>query len=76
MKDKKNELKIDGIYTARDLYTDVMDLYAGKTFKQYSVGFKDLDPYFEDTKTKFQHIHWNAKLRQEFTNTGYHDEIS
>lgn len=53
MTDKKNELKIDGIYTARDLYTDVMDLYAGKTFKQYSVGFKDLEPYLKILKPSF-----------------------
>ena len=53
MNDKKNEQKVDGIYTARDLYTDVMDLYAGKTFQQYSVGFKDLDPYLKILKPSF-----------------------
>ena len=35
--------KLDGIYTARDLYKDVNDLYEGKGHERYDVGFVNLD---------------------------------
>ena len=45
--------KLDGIYTARDLYEDVNDLYEGKTHQQYDVGYKNLDQIFHLVKPMF-----------------------
>ena len=45
--------KIDGIYKATDLTQGVWDLYQGKTQKQYSCGFSDLEPYFKIIKPSF-----------------------
>lgn len=45
--------KLDGIYTARDLYKDVNDLYEGKGHERYDVGFVNLDEIFHITKPMF-----------------------
>ena len=45
--------KLEGIYTARDLYQDVNDLYEGKTHKQYDVGYINLDQIFHLVKPMF-----------------------
>ena len=45
--------KLDGIYTADDLYQPVMDLYQGKTHKQYGTGFKNLDKIYKVVKPCF-----------------------
>jgi len=48
--DKK---KITGIFRAKTLYKDVMELWEGKTHIRYSTGFKDLDPYMRIVKPCF-----------------------
>jgi len=45
--------KFEGIYTARDLYEDVNDLYEGKTHKQFDVGYSCLDEIFHLVKPMF-----------------------
>ena len=45
--------KLDGIYTARDLYKDVNDLYEGKGHERFDVGFLELDQIFHITKPMF-----------------------
>ena len=45
--------KLEGIYTARDLYEDVNDLYEGKTHQQYDVGYSNLDEIFHLVKPMF-----------------------
>ena len=45
--------KLDGIYTARDLYKDVNDLYEGKGHERFDVGFINLDQIFHITKPMF-----------------------
>ena len=47
------EKKTDGIYTANDLYDSVLDLYNGKSHKQYSTGFETLDKYWKIVKPCF-----------------------
>tara|TARA_R100000951_G_scaffold112912_1_gene114021 strand:+ start:1219 stop:2112 length:894 start_codon:yes stop_codon:yes gene_type:complete len=45
--------KIDGLYTANDLYDSVMDLYSGKSHVQYKTGFDSLDPFLKIVKPCF-----------------------
>lgn len=46
--------KLEGIYTARDLYKDVNELYEGKVHKQYTTKvFPDLDKIFKIVKPMF-----------------------
>ena len=44
---------LEGIYTCRDIYKDIKDLYDGKTQKQYDTGFMNLDPYLKIVKPSF-----------------------
>lgn len=45
--------KLDGIFTADDLYHPVMELYQGKTHKQYTTGFESLDKIYKIVKPCF-----------------------
>lgn len=47
---------LEGIYTCRDIYKDIKDLYEGKTQKQYETGFDNLDPLLKIIKPSFMLI--------------------
>ena len=47
---------LEGIYTCRDIYKDIKDLYDGKTQKQYETGFENLDPLLKIIKPSFMLI--------------------
>lgn len=48
--------KIDGVYTIGDLRKSVLDLYTGKSHKQYDCGFDSMKPYFKLVKPSFNLI--------------------
>lgn len=51
---KNSKTKLEGIYTARDLYKDVEELYEGKVHKQFTTGtFPELDSIFKIVKPMF-----------------------
>tara|TARA_Y100001937_G_scaffold33786_1_gene48158 strand:+ start:1226 stop:2101 length:876 start_codon:yes stop_codon:yes gene_type:complete len=45
--------KLDGIFTARDIYKDVKSLYDGKTGQLYSTGFAPIDELIKLPKPSF-----------------------
>lgn len=45
--------KIDGLYTARDLWESVKDLHSGNTSQPYDVGFTSLEDNYKVARGTF-----------------------